>query len=137
MCFGRPCWMVEGMEKATGKRRGGVRQGRVVRRQVWATAVGYELYLRDEDLHGTRRDNLSVARGVHGTFLGVFACFVILSERGIAGLLWRRWRRWRRRWRRSPSGFAGVYTGLSLALSDEVSGAFVGDDLEVVRATGV
>ena len=30
-----------------------------------------------------------------------------------------------------------MYAGLSLALGDEVSGAFVGDNLEVVRATGV
>ena len=43
----------------------------------------------------------------------------------------------RRRRRRSVSGLAGVDAGSSLALSDEGSGALVGDDLEVVRATGV
>jgi len=115
-----------------GERRGGVRQGRVVRRQVWATAVGHELYLRDEDLHGTRRDNLSVARCVQGTFLGVFASFVVLSEIGIARLLLDR-RRWRRR---SVCRLAGVYAGLSLALGDEVRGALVGNNLKIVRSTG-
>ena len=30
-----------------------------------------------------------------------------------------------------------MYAGESLALGDEVGGAFVGDDLEVIRATGV
>ena len=71
-----------------------------------------------------------------GTFLGVFASFVVLSEVGIAWLLHDRrlWRRWR--WR-SPSGLARVDASSSLALSDEGSGALVGDDLEVVRATGV
>jgi hypothetical protein len=73
---------------------------------------------------------------VQGTFLGVFASFVVLSEVGIARLLHdrRRWRRWR--WR-SVCRLARVDASSSLALSDEVGGAFIGDDLEVVRATGV
>ncbi len=43
----------------------------------------------------------------------------------------------RRRRRRSPGGLAGVDAGSSLALSDEVCGALVGNDLKVVGTTGV
>ena len=39
--------------------------------------------------------------------------------------------------RRSPRGLAGVDASSSLALSDEVSGALVGNDLKVVGPTGV
>ena len=73
---------------------------------------------------------------MQGTFLGVFARLVVLPEVGIARLLgdsgWEHWRR-----RRSVCGLAGVDASSSLALSDEVGGALVGDDLEVVGATGV
>ena len=71
-----------------------------------------------------------------GAFLGVFAGFVVLSEVGIARLLRDWWRVYERRWR-SVGGFAGVDASSPLALSDEGVGAFVGDDLEVVRSTGV
>ncbi len=68
--------------------------------------------------------------------LAVFASLVVLPEVGIAGLLHRRWRLYDGR-RRSKGGFAGVDAGGKLALGDELCGAFVGDDLEVVGATGV
>jgi hypothetical protein len=81
-------------------------------------------------------NNLDLSRGVPSTLLGVFACFVILSERGIARRLWDGRRLYDLN-RRSKDRLAGVDAGLSLALDDEVSGAFVGDDLKVVRTTGV
>ena len=90
----------------------------------------------DRTLQWERASDLSVARCVLGTFLGVFASFVVLSEVGIARLLWDGWRLYDGR-RRRKGGLAGVYASSSLALSDEGSGALVGDNLEVVRATGV
>ena len=87
-------------------------------------------------LQGSIASNLGTTRGVQSTLLGVFACLVILSEVWVAGLLWDHrglyWRRWR-----SVGGFGGVDAGSTLALGDEGCGAFVGDDLEVVWATGV
>ena len=84
---------------------------------------------------GVRANHLGVTRrGVDNTLLAVLASLGILAKTGIARHLWRRWRRRRRR---GIGRLAGVYAGSSLALGDEVSGAFVGDDLEVVRATGV
>ena len=71
-----------------------------------------------------------------GTFLGVFASFVVLSEVGIARLLWDGWRLYEGR-RRRKGGLAGVYASSSLAQSDEVCGALVGNDLKVVGTTGV
>ena len=71
-----------------------------------------------------------------GTFLGVFAGLVVLPEVGIARLVWDRWRQdWRRR--RGEGRLAWVYAGVSLALSDEVGGALLRDDLKVVGSTGV
>ena len=77
-----------------------------------------------------------MTRGVDDTFLGVLAGFVVLPEVGIARLV-RDLGRLDDGWWRGPGRLAGVYASISLALGDEVSGAFVGDDLEVVRATGV
>ena len=95
------------------------------------------VYNRSErTLQWERASHLSVARCVLGTFLGVFAGFVVLSEVGIARLLWDGWRLYDGR-RRHKGGLARVDASSSLALSDEVCGALVGDDLEVVRATGV
>ena len=92
-------------------------------RRVWRTTRGEEAFIKCLDAR--RR-----------TFLGVFASFVVLSEIGIARLLHdrRRWRRWRRR---RVCRLARVDAGSSLSLSNEGSGALVGDDLEIVRATGV
>lgn len=70
------------------------------------------------------------------TLLGVFACFIILSERGIARLL-RKHRRLYDGRRRSIGGLARVDAGGSLALGDEEGGAFVGDDLKIIGSTGV
>ncbi len=39
--------------------------------------------------------------------------------------------------RKSIGEFAGVDASVSLALSDEMGGALVGNDLEVVRTTGM
>ena len=81
-------------------------------------------------------EHLGVARCVQGTFLEVFASFVVLSEVGIARLLGdNRREHWRRR--RNVRGLAGVDAGYSLALSDECGGAFVGNDLKIVWSTGV
>ena len=73
---------------------------------------------------------------MQGTLLGVFARLVILSEGGIARLL-RDDRRLYDGRSRGKGRLAGVDAGLSLALSDESGGAFVGDDLEVEGSTGV
>lgn len=70
------------------------------------------------------------------TFLAILASLIILSERGIARLVGKHRRLYDGR-RRSIGGLAGMYAGLSLALGDEVGGAFVGDDLKVVGSTGV
>ena len=83
---------------------------------------------------GTR--HLSVARCVQGTFLAVLAGYVVLSEVGVARLLWDKLNDWRRG-RRSEGRLSRMDAGSPLALSDEVGGAFVGDDLEVVGSTGV
>ena len=108
-----------------------LREEGVVSRQVRGPQVVREgLFIEDNN------SNLSRTRDVHDAFPAVFACFVIFSEVGIARLLWDRLNNRRRR-RRSPSGLARVDAGSSLTLSDEGSGALVGDDLEVVRATGV
>ena len=68
--------------------------------------------------------------------MGVFAGFVILPETRIAGLLCDDGRVEDGR-RRGVGRLGWVDAGISLALSDEGSGAFVGDDLEVEGATGV
>ena len=83
-----------------------------------------------------RSSNLSRARGVQSALLAEFAGFVVLTKTGVARLLWKHRRLYDRRWR-SVGGFAGVDAGISLALSDEGSGALLRDDLEVVGATGV
>ena len=70
------------------------------------------------------------------TFLGEFASFVVLSEVGIARLLWEH-RRLNDGRRRSVRGLAGVDASSALAGGDEVGGALVGNDLEVVGSTGV
>ena len=86
---------------------------------------------------GIRANHLGVTgRGVDNTFLGVFASLGILAKTGIARLLWDGRRVYNRR-RRRVGRLAGVYAGSTFALSDEVGGALVGNDLEVVRATGV
>ncbi len=69
-------------------------------------------------------------------FLAILAGFDVLSEVGIARLLGEWWRENDRRWR-SVGGFAGVDASSSLAQSDEVCGALVGNDLKVVGTTGV
>jgi len=69
-------------------------------------------------------------------FLGVFASLVVLSEVWITGLHCDDGRLdWRRR--RGEGRLARVDAYGELALSDEVSGALLRDDLEIVRATGV
>ena len=83
-----------------------------------------------------RSSNLSRARGVQSALLAELAGFVVLTKTGVARLLWKHRRLYDRRWR-SVGGFAGVDAGISLALSDEGSGALLWDDLEVVGATGV
>ena len=69
-------------------------------------------------------------------FLAKLARLVVLSETGIARPL-RDW--WRLNDGRSgdEGGFAGVDASSSLAGGDEVCGALVGNDLEVVGSTGV
>ena len=74
---------------------------------------------------------------MRSALLAVLASLVIFAKTGIARLVWDWWRRWRRRRRRSVGGFAGVDASSSLAESDEVSGALVGNDLKVVGTTGV
>ena len=121
-CFEQKARQVSGVSRLTRQTRHGVQ----------LVAYGGS----ERTLQWERASHLSVARCVQGTFLGVFASFVVLSEVGIARLLHDK-RRWRRCKWRSPSGLARVDASSSLALSDETSGALVGDDLEVVRATGV
>ena len=82
----------------------------------------------DRTLQWERASDLSVARCVLGTFLGVFACFVVFSERGIARLLWDGWRLYDKR-RRRKGGLARVDASSSHALSDEVCGALVGEGI--------
>ena len=70
-----------------------------------------------------------------GTFLAILACLVVLSEVGIARLVWDLGRLhdgWG-----DEGRFAGMYAGGSLALCDECGGTFVGNDLKVVGTTGV
>ncbi|BDA45216.1 hypothetical protein COCOBI_07-0030 [Coccomyxa sp. Obi] len=62
---------------------------------------------------------------------------VILAKTGIARLLWDGWRLNDSNRRRSEGRGPRVDASSSLALSDEVSGALVGDDLKVVGSTGV
>ncbi len=68
--------------------------------------------------------------------LAELASLVIFAKTGIARLLWDWWRLEAEEWR-SVGGLAGVDAGSSLALSDEVGGALVGNDLKVVGTTGV
>ena len=89
-----------------------------------------------KNLQRDTRTNLKPSRGVLSTLLGVFACFIILSERGIARLL-RKHRRLYDGRRRSIGGLAGMYAGGSLALGDEVGGALVGNNLKIIGTTGV
>ena len=70
------------------------------------------------------------------TFLGEFAGFVVVSEVRITGLHCDDGRL-DDGWWRDEGRLARVDAGISLALCDEVSGAFVGDDLKVVGSTGV
>ena len=87
-------------------------------------------------LQGSQANNLGSGRSVLCVLLAVLATLGILAKTGVARLLGRHRRLYDGR-RRSIGGLAGMYAGLSLALGDEVSGAFVGDDLKVVGSTGV
>ena len=77
-----------------------------------------------------------MGRGSGHTFLAIFAGFVVLPEVGIARLLRKDGRLDGRRWR-GEGRLAWVYAGVYLALSDEVGGALLRDDLKVVGSTGV
>jgi len=70
------------------------------------------------------------------TFLGEFAGFVVFSEVGITGLQCDGGRL-DDGWWRGPGRLGGVDARVSLALSDEVGGALLRDDLKVVGSTGV
>ncbi len=70
------------------------------------------------------------------TFLGVFASFVVLSEVWITGLHCDHGRM-DDGWWRDESRLARVDASGELALCDDGPGTFLGDDLEVVRATSV
>ena len=80
--------------------------------------------------------DLDVSGCVLSTFLGVFASFVVLSEVWITGLHCDDGRL-DDGWWRDESRLAWKNAGISLALCDEGPGTFLGDDLKVVRSTGV
>ena len=81
-------------------------------------------------------NHLGGARRVQSTLLAILAGHVVPPEVGIVWLLrddgrldWMGQRR--------NGGFAGVDAHGELALSDEMCGGLLWDDLDVVRATGV
>ena len=71
-----------------------------------------------------------------GTFLGVLASLVVLSEVGVARLLWKHRRLYDRR-RRGIGRSARLDAGSPFAKGDEGVGALVGNDLEIGGSTGV
>ena len=65
-------------------------------------------------LQNIRANHLGGAKGVSSVFLAILASLVVLSERGIAGLLWEHRRVYNGR-RRGVSGFARVDASSTLA----------------------